>query len=265
MLHFTLFHGEDKRKNNFERNIVQNYTRPFTVFLQGMAQFPNVKTENIQKKIVLLRERKRHTTRCVVSARSVVLAVLGEGGTPVLGRRATHPDLARGVPYLGLARGYPILTWLGGTHPDLAREVPHSDLPGGYPILTWPGDTPSWPGQGYPVLSYPPGQDWGTPQKGPGTSDLGKNLGLGYPLERTWDQWPGKEPGTGVPPPWVWTDRHLWKQYLPHPSDAGGKNLKPKLLSFSQGKGRRPFHQVLHQVDGQACLRCKSCTMQIFN
>ena len=21
----------------------------------------------------------------------------------------------------------------------------------------------------------------------------------------------------------VWTERHLWKQYLPHPSDSGGK------------------------------------------
>ena len=38
----------------------------------------------------------------------------------------------------------------------------------------------------------------GYPQKGPGTRDLGKNLGLGYrPL---------------------WTDIHLWKQYLPQTS-----------------------------------------------
>ena len=52
--------------------------------------------------------------------------------------------------------------------------------------------------------SSPPLPHW----KGPGTSDLGKNLGLGYP-----------------PPHRVWTDIHLWKQYLPHPSDAGGKSL----------------------------------------
>ena len=31
------------------------------------------------------------------------------------------------------------------------------------------------------------------------TRDQGKNLGLGYPLERTWDQRPGKEPVTGYP------------------------------------------------------------------
>ena len=38
-------------------------------------------------------------------------------------------------------------------------------------------------GTPWPGLGYPPGQDW-----------------MGYPLERTWDQWPGREPGTGVPP-----------------------------------------------------------------
>ena len=33
------------------------------------------------------------------------------------------------------------------------------------------------------------------------TSVLGRpQLGLGYSLARTWDQRPGKEPGTGVPP-----------------------------------------------------------------
>ena len=68
----------------------------------------------------------------------------------------------------------------------------------------------------------------------------------GYPspdwgVPRSWDQKPGKERGTRVLPrkdlgpetwkktwdwstPLVWTDRHLWKQYLPHPSDARGKN-----------------------------------------
>ena len=66
---------------------------------------------------------------------------------------------------------------------------------GGHPILTWPGGTPSWCGWGDPSrpgLGYPPpkgpGTSYlgknlglGTPWKGPGTSDLGKNLGLGYP------------------------------------------------------------------------------------
>ena len=82
--------------------------------------------------------------------------------------------------------------WLG--------EVPHPDLAkGGTPVLCWPWEYPS------PVLTM------GIPE----TGDPGKNLGLGCPCpERTLDQWPGKEPeiplpqkgpgkepGTGVPPP----------------------------------------------------------------
>ena len=80
-----------------------------------------------------------------------------------------------------LAKGVPILTWLlaGG------RVYPSPALAGEYPILGYPG----WD------WGTPPNQDWGTPQKGPGTSDPGKNLGLGYPRknmgpvtwERTWD------------------------------------------------------------------------------
>ena len=41
----------------------------------------------------------------------------------------------------------------------------------------------------------------------------GKDVG---PVEELWD-------GDGITPsPPVWTDTHLWKQYLLHPSDAGG-------------------------------------------
>ena len=54
-----------------------------------------------------------------------------------------------------------------------------SQLGGGYPSPVLAGGTP--------VLGYP----W---------------PGLGHPPERTWDQRPGKEPGTGVPPPPPWTD-----------------------------------------------------------
>ena len=81
-------------------------------------------------------------------------------------------------------------------------------------------------GDGYPVLGYPaaqewgfPHQDWGTPCKGPG-----KEPGTGIPPPKK--KGPGKEPRTEVPPgndlgpvtwertwdwgtPWVWTDRHL--------------------------------------------------------
>ena len=50
---------------------------------------------------------------------------------------------------------------------------------GGIPVPGYP-----WQGLGYPCLGlgepHPSGQDWGTPQKGPGARDLGNNLGLGY-------------------------------------------------------------------------------------
>ena len=42
---------------------------------------------------------------------------------------------------------------------------------------------------------------------------------LDWPL--TWP--PPPPPPTWIDPPQVWTD---WKHYLPHPSDAGGKNHK---------------------------------------
>ena len=87
---------------------------------------------------------------------------------------------------------------------------------GGVTILIWLGGTPSWTGQdGYPVLGYPPpGQGYPSlvarlRHSLERPSDLGKNLELECPPERTWDQWTGKEPGTGVPPPRWWTD---WKQ-----------------------------------------------------
>ena len=43
-------------------------------------------------------------------------------------------------------------------------------------------------------------------------------------------------PGLGYPPPPPWTDTHLSKHYLPHSSDAGGKNSIfnwPKATKFS--------------------------------
>ena len=56
-------------------------------------------------------------------------------------------------------------------------------VPGwGTPVL-------SWLGGGVPSLRQGVPLSWDTP-----------HLGLGYPWERTWDQRPGKEPGTGVPP-----------------------------------------------------------------
>ena len=73
-----------------------------------------------------------------------------------------------------------------GDTPVLVRGYPIPVLAGGTPVLSWPGGTLSW----------------GTPQKWHGTRDW-------VPLERTWDQRPRKEPGTGAPT--VLTDTHLWK------------------------------------------------------
>ena len=126
-----------------------------------------------------------------------------EGGTPVL---------TGGT--LFLASGIPALSWLGG--------------------CLSPGDSLS--------------RDMGTSWKGPGTRDQGKNLRLGTPWRGPVTR-PGKEPGTGILPrnylgletcerTWDWATRppphphsphrvdrqRMWKQYLPHPSDAGGNN-----------------------------------------
>ena len=100
----------------------------------------------------------------------------------------------------------------GGPHPDLdgggvlhpvldRRGVPHPFLDRGYPIQSWPG--------------------WGDPRVPPvqtrdGVPPYRPGKGIPTPLSAGW--------GTAPPPPWVWTDRRLWKYYLLHPSDAGGKN-----------------------------------------
>ena len=104
------------------------------------------------KIIILLRERKRHTTRQVSSTPS---AVLSRGGVPHLWLGGTL-TMARGTP--SMARVSTILIWLG--------EV---QCPGVHPILDW-GTPPS--GKGYPL---PCQGTWGQ--------------SLGYPPERTWDQW----------------------------------------------------------------------------
>ena len=56
-------------------------------------------------------------------------------------------------------------------------------------------------GLGYPPpgTGVPPGWDLGTSRKLPGTRDRGKDWGTPPPA-RTWNQRPGKKPGTGVPP-----------------------------------------------------------------
>ena len=95
----------------------------------------------------------------------------------------------------------------GGYHSPGRGGVPHPHLAGSTP----------WLGLGYPQseLGYPPERTWDQ-------FDLGKNLELGYPPERTWDQWPGKESGTGSPPSsQVWTGKQTENITFTHPSDVG--------------------------------------------
>ena len=124
---------------------------------------------NVNKK-VLLRERKRHTARRVVSTPSVVLP----GYPPRGGTRSGTPQ--------------------GGTRsgPPPRGGVPSQVPPGGYPVRYPPGGVPSQvpPPGGYPVRYPPPAAPWHS----------------GKCCKALWDM------GT---PPILWTDKHLWKQYLP--------------------------------------------------
>ena len=122
---------------------------------------------------VLLREHKRHTAHCVMGYPSPVLdqypiSILAGGGVSQScnGQRGT-PVLLRGVPSPVLAAGLP--------------QVLSPVLAGGTPVLGY--TPPSWDWN-IPLArtGVPPDQDWGTPC-----------------LERTWNQRPGKELGTGYP------------------------------------------------------------------
>ena len=135
---------------------------------------------NIMK--VLLRERKRHTARRVVSTPSVVLP--GYPPPPGGGTRTSEPPPGGGtrtsVPPGG---GYPDLgTPPGGTRTSVPprggtrTSVPPPPPGGGYPDLGTP------PG-GYPDLGTPPGGGPGTP---PGClmafwEMLQSIMGYGYP------------------------------------------------------------------------------------
>ena len=98
----------------------------------------------INKK-VLLRERKRHTARRVVSTFSLVLT----GYPPILTwpRGGGYP--ARGNP----GRVPPIPSWLWGTLPGYPQQgVPHPNLAWGYPTWVPPaGYPPAGPGRVAPL------------------------------------------------------------------------------------------------------------------
>ena len=99
---------------------------------RGVAPILNVRLNNNINKKVLLRERKRHTARRVVTTPSVVLT-------------GYLPDLAGG----GTLPGYPTTGYPPGREPPQAGpgRVP--------PVLTWPGGYPTW----VPLWAgYPPGK-----------------------------------------------------------------------------------------------------------
>ena len=151
----------------------------------------------LQNKKVLLRERKRHTARCVASTPS---AVLSQGV---------------GVSHLWLG-GYPILGWGGVPHP-------------------WPAGTPgSGTILGYPPRKGPGTSHWGTPppRKDMGPVEVlwdgydvppGKDMG---PVEALWDGY-----GVTPPPP---MDRQTPVKTVPsrRTTYAGGKNKLFQLIEM---------------------------------
>ena len=188
-------------------------------------------------KKVLLRERKRHTARRVLSTPSVVLPGYPPswpGGVPY-----------QGGPYLGTPwQGTPVAgPGLGGPDqgtPPPQQGTPQPDLAGGVPDQgTSPGRVPPTP-----LAGYPPGPYLGNPPgKVPPPSRVPPWVGyppVGYPPSWTWQgtppgwTWQGtprclphgilgnvaKHYGIWVPPPpcWQtdgWKDRCVSKHYLP--------------------------------------------------
>ena len=78
----------------------------------------------------------------------------------------------------------------------------------------------SWPGEGHPALiagycchGYPsPARIGVPPWPGQGTPRQDQWQDQGYPPEKTWGQWPGKEPGTrdyGLPPEQTYTCKNI--------------------------------------------------------
>ena len=149
-----------------------------------------------RNKKVLLRERKRHTTRRVASARYAALCNGGEGCTPSQVGGYPIQGLGGGVPHLR-CRGYPT-SGLGTPphHPDLGWGTPRPEI--GYPASK---------------MVYLPDLRWGTPNlrwvpPGPEMRYPPPRPGWDTPPTQTWDgvppptqTWDGARSGTGYPPP----------------------------------------------------------------
>ena len=148
------------------------------------STFCYIKLQNLEtapNKKVILCEIKRHTIHHVASA---------WGGVPTLDRWGV-PTLWYPSPVLMWPGGRGYLPWMGVPTLDWGTYL-------GLGYLPWGTPSPSWCGQG----------------KGVPTLDGGNYLGVPLPQ-------PGHDGGRGThlsqitsPPP-MWTDRHLWKQYLP--------------------------------------------------
>ena len=115
---------------------LSNRSLNFTIQFNHKKQLKWLLTSMNKK--VLLRERKRHTARRVVSTSFVVLT-----GYPPLAGHPTCPDLAGGVPCWGQ----------DGEVPCWGSTLPGYPLAGHPPILTW-----GVPCQGVPPGRVPPGR-----------------------------------------------------------------------------------------------------------
>ena len=106
---------------------------------------------------------------------------------------------------------YSLCCFVPGDYPSPGWGYPSTGGGGGYTIFSWLVGLP------HPVLAggytitgvLPPGLGYSPRPE------------LAYPLERTWE----RTRDWGTP---LWMDRHLWKHYFPHPSDAGSKKTGPQ-------------------------------------
>ena len=165
------------------------YYRTLKLFILSSRLFTLKMKRN---KKVLLRERKRHTARCVASTRCAALS----GGGGESGSRS------RGGTRSQVQGGTQSQVW-GGTQ---------SQVQGGYPIPGL-GGTPSRPGQGDTPGTPPPRPGMGySPYLDLGWVPPYLDLGWGTPLPR---------PRMGYPPRKCGQTENITSR---HPSDAGGND-----------------------------------------
>ena len=173
----------------------------------------------INKK-VLLRERKRHTTRHVASTHYAGLVGGGTLGTPPawiwVGVPGVPPHQMDGVPptwtWVGGTQGTPNTRWMGyppppgpgwgvpWIPPSAGWGTPHHQLDGVPPHHQLDGVTPTISWMGYP----PPSAGWGTPHH--------QLDGVPAPSAG----WDTPHQLDGVPPPTI-----SWMGYPPPPPSAG--------------------------------------------